>query len=150
MKTLIVNCGSSSLKYDLIDLFRECSLWSGMVGRIGLEGSTHEFGQQGQRLTQDVVAETHGAALEIVLASLVRTDGGPLRDLSEIGAVAHRVGHGGRRYRSAVVIDLAEARALRLLAALGLARDVHLLPKNAERFRIRRETAHPAAVVVAA
>ncbi len=87
MKILVVNCGSSSLKADLFDMDGEHSLHACHVARIGLPGA----------------AADHDAALAVVLDELVSA--GPLGSLAEIDAVAHRVVHGGARYRSAVVID---------------------------------------------
>lgn len=88
MKILVVNCGSSSLKADLFDMDGERSLHASHVARIGLPGAA---------------APDHGVALAVVLDELVAD--GPLGSLAEIDAVAHRVVHGGTRYRSAVLID---------------------------------------------
>jgi acetate kinase len=102
MNVLVINCGSSSLKYDLIDLDTEKTLFAGKLGRIGLEGSTHSFRQGSEKKSEPVEAGNLLAALKIALDTLVA---GPLGDRSSIGAVAHRIGHGGLRYRAPAVID---------------------------------------------
>lgn len=102
VKILVINSGSSSLKYTLFNMEPERVLFSGAVDRIALPGSVHTFryagGQEDGRQTP---IPNHGAALDEVFAVL--TDG-PLPSLEELAAVAHRVGHGGK-YREAVVIN---------------------------------------------
>ncbi len=101
MKILVINSGSSSLKYTLFDMVDESVLFSGSIDRIGLEGSTHTFRRAGD---EDVVRQTQisgqGEALDEMLATLVP---GPLASLEELAAVVHRVGHGGK-YREAVAV----------------------------------------------
>jgi acetate kinase len=115
MNVLVINCGSSSLKYDLIDLDTEKTRFEGKVGRIGLEGSTHSFRQGAEKKTGPVSAPDLFAALKIALDTLVA---GPLGDHSSIGAVAHRIGHGGMRYRAAAVIDQAVKDEIQRLVPL--------------------------------
>jgi acetate kinase len=98
MKVLVVNCGSSTLKYDVLDLDHEKTLHAGKVGRIGLEGARHSFDGGGD---ETVEAPDHRAALKLAIDALAKTPEG----LADIGAVAHRIGHGGQRYRGPVVVD---------------------------------------------
>lgn len=114
MKILVINGGSSSLKYTLFDMADERVLFEGVIDRIGLPGSTHSF-VSGEKDGPATVKEMHisdqGKALDEVLATLAR---GPLTSLQELGAVAHRIGHGGK-YREAVRVDpdvIAEIRRM--------------------------------------
>jgi acetate kinase len=102
MKILVINSGSSSLKYTLFDMADETVVFSGLIDRIGLDGSTHSFHWEnmGSETLKQIDIENHGAALDEVFAALL---GGPLESLSDLPAVAHRVGHGGN-YKEAVVI----------------------------------------------
>ena len=104
MKVLVINCGSSSIKYELIDINNEKSLCKGKVTRIGIEGSIHSYGM-GKQKEVNVKAEDQLSALKIVLDTLIKEKDVPLKDLKEIGAVSHRVLLGGTKYLSAVVID---------------------------------------------
>lgn len=114
MKILVINGGSSSLKYTLFDMADESVFFEGIIDRIGLAGSTHSFGsgEEGAVATvKEMSISDQGEALDEVLATLVR---GPLKSLDELAAVAHRVGHGGK-YREAVRVDpdvIAEIRRM--------------------------------------
>ena len=101
-KILVINSGSSSLKYTLFEMSPEKILFSGTVDRIGLNGTTHVFssGLNDKDTTREVDLKDHGAALDEILSTLAN---GPLRDLNELPAVAHRVGHGGK-YKEAVPV----------------------------------------------
>ncbi len=105
MIVLIVNSGSSSLKYEVFNLSNEKSLFSGAVTRIGMEEAEHSYTCAGKKAVLKISAPDHLAAIEKVLEALTSTQGSPLQNLSVIGAVAHRIGHGGLEYRSPVVID---------------------------------------------
>jgi len=101
VKILVVNSGSSSLKYTLFHMEPERVLFSGTIDRIGLPGSVHSFRYEGSETsTRDIPIPNHGAALDEVFATLTN---GPLPSLGELAAVAHRVGHGGK-YHDAVAI----------------------------------------------
>ncbi len=104
MKILVINGGSSSLKYTLFDMTDESVLFEGIVDRIGLAGSSHSFSWRDKSesaTVKEVPISDQGQALDEVLATLAP---GPLKSLEELAAVAHRVGHGGK-YRDAVRID---------------------------------------------
>jgi acetate kinase len=114
VKILVINGGSSSLKYTLFDMADESVIFEGTIDRIGLSGSTHSFGYGGEGAAETVKETSikdQGEALDEVLATLA---GGPLKSLDELAAVAHRVGHGGK-YREAVRVDpdvIAEIRRM--------------------------------------
>jgi acetate kinase len=100
---LVVNSGSSSLKYTLFDMENERVLFSGEVERIGLADSRHQFvDADGRKQSKTLEVADQGAALDEALSAL--TNEGPLSSLNEIGAVAHRVAHGGS-YGAAARID---------------------------------------------
>ncbi|MFH0825743.1 MAG: acetate/propionate family kinase [Pseudomonadota bacterium] len=104
MLILVMNGGSSSLKYTLFEMDHETVLFSGEIDRVGLAGSRHVFRSAGRPdFVRDVPIKDQGEAMDEALATL--TADGPLASLvDEIKAVAHRVGHGGR-YRDAVRVD---------------------------------------------
>lgn len=105
MKILVVNCGSSSLKYQLIDMDGEKLLAKGIFERIGEEASsiTHKVG--GEKYVTAVPVMNHEEALKIVLEQLVHSDYGVIKDLSEISAVGHRLVHGGEIFSHSVLIN---------------------------------------------
>ncbi len=101
MKILVINSGSSSLKYTLFNMTDESVIFSGTFDRIGLEGTTHSFRSHGgAEYTQDAEIRNHGQALDELFRTLTS---GPVQSLEDLAAVAHRVGHGGR-YQKAVRI----------------------------------------------
>ncbi len=105
MIVLVINSGSSSLKYELFNLNDERSLFSGAVTRIGLDGAEHRYICAGEETVSSIEVPDHLAAIEQVLQAVTAAENCPVHDLTSIGAVAHRVGHGGLEYRSPVVID---------------------------------------------
>ncbi len=105
MIVLVINSGSSSLKYELFNLSNEQSLFSGTVARIGMDGAEHSYTCLEKEAILKIDASDHLAAIEKVLETLTSAESSPLKNLSAIGAVAHRVGHGGLQYRSPVIID---------------------------------------------
>ncbi|NBI06867.1 acetate/propionate family kinase [Senegalia massiliensis] len=106
MKVLVINCGSSSLKYQLIDMSNEEVLAKGLAERIGIEGARVKHQPTGK---EDVLIEKpmsdHKKAIEIVLNALVDSDHGAIHSMDEINAVGHRVVHGGEKFSESVVID---------------------------------------------
>jgi len=106
MKILVLNCGSSSLKYQVIDMDTRNSIAKGLVERIGLEGSvlTHTTGSQKKEVIKTEI-KNHTNAIELVLKQLVIPETGALKNLNEIHAVGHRVVHGGEKFAKSVVID---------------------------------------------
>lgn len=106
MKILVINCGSSSLKYQLLDMTTQNPLAKGLVERIGLAGSvlTHSPASKEKEI---ITAEipNHTVAIQLVLDALLNKDYGVVKDLSEINAVGHRVVHGGEKFAQSVLID---------------------------------------------
>ena len=106
MKVLVLNCGSSSLKYQLIDSETENVLAKGLCERIGIEGSaiTHQPAD-GQKMKELVDMPDHTVAVQNVIAKLTDKTVGVIADLSEISAVGHRMVHGGENFTGSVVIN---------------------------------------------
>lgn len=106
MKVLVINCGSSSLKYQVIDMDDESVIAKGLVERIGIEGSvlTHKpTGKDNWKI--ETPMEDHSVAIKLVMDALVDADHGVLASTDEIAAIGHRVVHGGTYYSSSVVVD---------------------------------------------
>jgi len=105
MNVLVINCGSSSLKYQLINMNDESVLAKGLVERIGIEGSVLKHEKCGQdKVVIEEVMKNHKDAINLVLKALVDKEHGAVKDLSEVDAVGHRVVHGGERFAKSVVI----------------------------------------------
>ena len=105
MKILVINCGSSSLKYQLIDMENEKCLALGLVERIGIEGSILTQKVNGEKYIIEETMKDHTDAIRLVLGALVDAEHGVIKGLSEIGAVGHRIVHGGEKYAQSVVIN---------------------------------------------
>ncbi|WP_329886503.1 acetate kinase [Pseudoramibacter faecis] len=106
MKVLVINAGSSSLKYQLLDMDTERLLAKGLAERIGIEGSvvTHEpVGKDKVKFERPM--ETHKEALDIIMRALVDEQYGVIKSLNEIDAVGHRTVHGAESFASSVVIN---------------------------------------------
>ncbi|WZL74803.1 acetate kinase [Clostridiaceae bacterium 35-E11] len=111
MNVLVINCGSSSLKYQLIDMRDESVLAKGLVERIGIEGSVlkHEVKE---KVVIEQPMQDHKVALKLVLDALVDEKHGAIKDMSEISAVGHRVVHAGEKFSNSVIINDAVIDAL--------------------------------------
>lgn len=106
MNILVINCGSSSLKYQLIDMNGEKVLAKGLVERIGIEGSRIKHDTTGkERVIIEEPMKDHKRALELVLEAIVDEKYGAIKSMDEIGAVGHRVVHGGEDFANSVIID---------------------------------------------
>ncbi|WBW94799.1 acetate kinase [Oceanirhabdus sp. W0125-5] len=112
MKILVVNCGSSSLKYQLIDMSNENSLAQGLVERIGIEGSKLTQKVNGEKYIIEQPMASHQDAIKLVLEALVDETHGVIKSMDEISAVGHRVVHGGENYAESVLIDDEVMKAL--------------------------------------
>lgn len=103
---LVINCGSSSLKYQLLEMREERLLAKGLVERIGLEQGRHVYSRPAR---DEVVEETpvpdHARAMQLVVTALTHPVHGVLRGLGEIAAVGHRVVHAGEKYACSVRLD---------------------------------------------
>ena len=105
MKILVVNAGSSSLKYQLIDMTDESVLVKGLCENIGTKGNiTHKTGD-GRKYEADYPMPTHKQAISLVLQLITEGEYAVISDISEIGAVGHRVAHGGEKLRRSTIID---------------------------------------------
>lgn len=105
MKILVINCGSSSLKYQLIDMEEKTVLAKGLCERIGIAGSAIIHQPQGKdKVKTEVVMENHTQAVQYVIEKLTDKEVGVINSLEEIGAVGHRIVHGGEKFASSVVL----------------------------------------------
>ena len=120
MKILVINCGSSSLKYQLIDMDNENVLAKGLCERIGIEGSKLTHKVPGR---EDYVKETpmgdHKVAVELVLEALMDEVNGVIKNVEEISAVGHRVLHGGQTYSDSIIVNEDVKRVIREYFDLG-------------------------------
>ena len=106
MNVLVLNCGSSSLKYQLIETDSEKVLAKGLCERIGIEGSAISHTPEGRdKVTEEIPMKDHTDAVKLVIDRLTDPKVGVIGSLSEIDAVGHRVVHGGERFASSVLID---------------------------------------------
>lgn len=106
MKVLVINAGSSSLKYQLIDIETEKVLAKGLCERIGIEGSKlNHTPDGGDKVVIEKFMKDHSDAISMVLAALTDREYGVIADMGEIAAVGHRVVHGGELFSGSVVIN---------------------------------------------
>ncbi len=113
MNILVINCGSSSLKYQLIDMNGEVVLTKGLVERIGIEGSRIKHETTGKdKVVIEEPMKDHKRALELVLNAVLHKDYGAIKSLDEIGAVGHRVVHGGEDFSASTIITGSVMEAL--------------------------------------
>ena len=121
MKILVLNCGSSSLKYQLIDMENEAVLCIGLVERIGIEGSIltqKKDGVEGKYVKEQPMKD-HQDAIQLVLEGVLDPTYGGVKDMNEINAVGHRVVHGGEKFASSVVITDEVEEAIRKCSELA-------------------------------
>lgn len=106
MKVLVINCGSSSLKYQLMDMDTENAIAKGLVERIGIPGSvlTHRPADKEKVVIEGDLPD-HVAAIKVVLDAILHPEYGAVKSLDEIDAVGHRVVHGGEKVTKSVLID---------------------------------------------
>jgi acetate kinase len=113
MKILVINCGSSSLKYQMLDMEDESLLVKGLVERIGMEGSVINHTKTGmEKISKKVPMKDHKDAIEQVLEAIRDDTYGVVKDMNEISAVGHRVVHAGEKYAESVLIDDSVIKAL--------------------------------------
>ena len=104
MNVLVINCGSSSLKYQLIDSESEAVLAKGLCERIGIDGRLVYQKTGLDKEITEAAMPTHKQAIQMVLDALVNENTGAIKSLSEIDAVGHRVVHGGEKFASSIVL----------------------------------------------
>jgi len=117
MKVLVLNCGSSSLKYQLIDMKDESVLAKGLCERIGIDGRLKHSGKA--ELDQDAPMSNHTDAVRLVLDALLDKNHGVLASIDEVNAVGHRVVHGGESFSSSVVITDEVKKAVEACSSLA-------------------------------
>ena len=104
MNVLVINCGSSSLKFQLINAESEEVLAKGICERIGIDGRLTYQPKGGEKEKSDKPMPTHTEAIQYVIEALTNSETGVVKSLDEIGAVGHRIVHGGEKFASSVVI----------------------------------------------
>lgn len=120
MKILVINAGSSSLKYQLIDMQNETAILKGVCERIGLEGGTlTQKNAQKKELVLNQDMKNHTEAIQLVLKAMVDKEFGAISSISEISAVGHRVLHSGEDFKASVLIDDEVVRICEKNAELG-------------------------------
>ena len=120
MNILVINAGSSSLKYQLMDPDTGSVTAKGLCERIGLDGRlTHKVPASGKKVEKDIPMPTHKEAIEAVMAILIDPVDGVIKSVDEIDAVGHRVLHGGDKFVESCIIDEACKQAIRDCIPLG-------------------------------
>lgn len=105
MNVLVVNCGSSSLKYQLIDSETEVALAVGLCERIGIDGRLNHTPNGGEKVVIEQAMPDHEVAIRMVLDALTNENYGVIKNLDEIDAIGHRLVHGGEKFTKSVIID---------------------------------------------
>ena len=120
MKILVINCGSSSLKYQLIDMNDESVIAKGLCERIGIAGSmlTHSPAGKGKVVIEKDMPN-HQVAIELVMAALQDADHGVIKSTDEISAIGHRVLHGGMKFYKSIVVNEEVKEVIRECFDLG-------------------------------
>lgn len=120
MKVLVINAGSSSLKYQLIDMDNESVIAKGLCERIGIEGSKLTHTVPGKEdYVEETAMPTHKEAMALVLKALVDADHGVVKHINDIDAVGHRVLHGGSTYTESIVVNDDVKKVIRECFDLG-------------------------------
>ncbi len=119
MKILVINCGSSSCKFQLFDMDTGVVLAKGNADRIGIDGKLSYKNSKGADLEKDVELPDHKVAVKLVLSQLTDPETGVISDVSEISAVGHRVLHGGKYYSESVVVNDDVKRVIKQCFPLG-------------------------------
>ena len=119
MKVLVLNCGSSSLKYQVIDMETEETMCSGNFERIGSEKSFLTHKVNGQKIKLEEHVKDHAEALEHVMGQITHEEYGIIKELSEIDAIGHRIVQGGDRYSHSVLVDDKVIKDIEELASLA-------------------------------
>ena len=128
MKILVINAGSSSIKYQLIDMETETLLAKGQADRIGIEGGNFKQKVEGKPdYKLDIQMANHAEAVRLVLDTLTSKENGVIKSLSEISAVGHRVLHGGEKFSGSVIIDESVIAAIEECCELGPLHNPHNL-----------------------
>ncbi len=137
MNILVLNCGSSSIKYQLFDMKTESVLAKGLCERIGLEGSIFKYVANGKKIESVRSLPTHKEGVDLILSTLLNEEEGVIKSLNEINAFGHRYVHGGNMAKTMLVTDelLKELEGLIELAPLHS-------PANLMGIKVCKEIAH--------
>jgi len=128
MKILVINAGSSSIKYQLIDMTNEEVLAKGLCDRIGIEGGNFKHKVPGREDYKiDIQMANHAEAVKLVIDTLTSKEHGVISSLKEISAVGHRVLHGGEKFSGSVIIDEKVIAAIEECCELGPLHNPHNL-----------------------
>jgi len=128
MKILVINAGSSSIKYQLIDMENDKVLAKGQADRIGIDGGNFKQKVEGREdYKLDIHMNNHAEAVKLVLDTLTSKENGVIDSLSEISAVGHRVLHGGEKFSGSVIIDDSVIAAIEECCELGPLHNPHNL-----------------------
>ena len=119
MKVLVINAGSSSIKYQLYQMPAAKVVAKGVVERIGEETSSLSHSYDSKTHTEEIKVADHEEAMEVILTTLLRKDVGVIEDVAQIGAVGHRVVHGGEEFSGSVIIDDAVIASIEHFADLA-------------------------------
>ena len=119
MKILVLNAGSSSLKYQLFDMTDKSVIAKGNCEKIGLQTSFMKYKAHGKEVIFTEEIKNHSDAIELVLKTLQDSEVGVIMDIAEIGAIGHRVLHGGEIYKDSVLVDDEVLKNLEELIPLG-------------------------------
>ena len=128
MKILVINAGSSSIKYQLIDMTDESLLAKGMCDRIGIAGGNFKHSVPGRETYKiEIAMKDHEEAVKLVIKTLTDPTLGVISSMNEIGAVGHRVLHGGEKFSGSVLIDEKVIAAIEECCELGPLHNPHNL-----------------------
>ena len=105
MKILVLNSGSSSLKYQIIDMETEQTMASGYFERIGSEKAFLTHKVNGEKIKIEEPVKNHEEALKVVIEQLTDSNHGVIKNLEEIDAIGHRVVHGGEKFTKSVLVS---------------------------------------------
>lgn len=140
MKILVINCGSSSLKFQLIDMKEQKVLAGGLCDRIGISGSEFSYKNfNGEKIKKQIDMPNHEVAVKLVISSLLDKETGVIKDISEISASGHRIVHGGEHFTKSAIVNDEVIRHIEECAdlaplhnpahLLGIKAIKHLMPK---------------------
>ncbi len=104
-KVLVINCGSSSIKFQLINMANHEVIAKGLAERIGIEGSCLNYSAKGEKHVVEQKLENHSQGIDLIVKYLTSDDKGVIKDKKEISAIGHRVVHAGEKYTSTVKVD---------------------------------------------
>ncbi len=119
MKILVLNCGSSSLKYQFLDMNNEEALATGLCERIGIDGRHTFKNAKGEKIVSEDTLANHTEAVNSVIAMLTNAESGVIASMDEINAVGHRVVHGGEEFAQSVVITEEVKKAIEKCAEIA-------------------------------